>query len=145
MKDRVLAILKFGYDNLENEKMRSCFLYFSLYPENYAIQNEEVIKLWIGEGFLDEVDDINEVYNEGHDVIESLRSACLLDSGNSKNEVKMHDVVRSLAIWIASDLGRKKGKYLTHTVHDIVYRCEKAEKICMVDHKRGAVLENQIG
>ncbi|KAI3986097.1 hypothetical protein MKX01_031212 [Papaver californicum] len=89
-----------------------------------------------GEGFLDVVDDIDEAYNEGHDVIETLKSACLLESGNSLkgNEVKMHDVVRDLAIWIASDLGKNKGKYLTVQAQSKLklHEWEKAEKICLV-------------
>ncbi|KAI3953524.1 hypothetical protein MKW92_053867 [Papaver armeniacum] len=136
--DGVFAILKFSYDNLENEKLKSCFLYCSLYPEDYSIQKEELIKLWIGEGFFGEVDDIDEAYNEGHDVVGSLKSACLLESGDSTDgsEVKMHDVVRDLAIWIASDLGSKKGKYLTvQTQNKLKVReWEKAEKIFLLDN-----------
>ncbi|KAI3941745.1 hypothetical protein MKW92_021602 [Papaver armeniacum] len=137
--DEVLPILKFSYDHLQNEKLKSCFLYCSLYPEDYSINKEEIIKLWIGEGFLYEVDDMDDAYNEGHDVIESLKRACLLESGDSKrgNEIKMHDVVRDLAIWIVSDLGRKKGKYLTVQATDKLklHEWEKAEKISLVGNR----------
>ncbi|KAI3934644.1 hypothetical protein MKW92_035115 [Papaver armeniacum] len=134
--DGVFAILKFSYDSLQSEKLKSCFLYCSLYPEDYSIRKDELIWLFIGEGFLDAVDDMDEAYNEGHDVIESLKSACLLESGTSLkgNEVKMHDVVRDLAIWIASDLGKNKGKYLTVQAQSKLklHEWEKAEKICLV-------------
>lgn len=60
--DEVLAIMKYSYDYSENEKLKSCFLYFSVYPEDYSIWKEELIKLWIGEESLDEVDDIEEAY-----------------------------------------------------------------------------------
>lgn len=136
--DEVLAILKFSYDNLQNKKLKSCFLYCSLYPEDYSIHREQLINLWIGEEFLDEIDNIDEAYYEGHDIIGSLKSACLLESGEEGDEVKMHDVVRDLAIWIASDLGRKKGKYLTilQPPNNLkLHEWEKAEKICLAGNK----------
>ncbi|RZC75658.1 hypothetical protein C5167_051143 [Papaver somniferum] len=139
MVDEVFAILKFSYDSLQNEKLKSCFLCCSLYPDDYSIRRVELIRLWIGEGFLDEVDDIDEAYNEGHDVIESLKSACLLESGNDRNgnEVKMHDVIRDLALWIFSDLGRKKGNYLTIQAQNKLklHEWEKAVKISLVNNR----------
>ncbi|KAI3958594.1 hypothetical protein MKW92_050581 [Papaver armeniacum] len=137
--DGVLAILKFSYDNLENEKLKSCFLYCSLYPEDHSIEKERLIKLWIGEGFLDEVDDIDEALLEGHDIIQSLISACLLETGTGSSfflgdGVKMHDVVRDLAIWIASDLGTKKGKFLVIPTQNKLklHEWENAEKVSLV-------------
>ncbi|OVA07902.1 Disease resistance protein [Macleaya cordata] len=112
MGDEVLPILKFSYDNLQNDKFKSCFLYCSLYPEDYKIGKEELIDLWIGEGFLTEFDDIEEARNDGHYVIGCLLGACLLESVDDiirePAGVKMHDVIRDLAIWVASDYGRKK-------------------------------------
>ncbi|KAG6772039.1 hypothetical protein POTOM_023435 [Populus tomentosa] len=45
------------------------------------------------------------VYNQGHALIGSLKVACLLETGEEKTQVKMHDVVRSFALWIASKCG----------------------------------------
>ncbi|KAI3957548.1 hypothetical protein MKX01_001907 [Papaver californicum] len=100
MEDEVLRILKFSYDNLENSKLKSCFLYCSLYPEDYPIKIEELIDIWIGEGFLDEVPDIEKARLEGHDVIECFKSGCLLEScvieefGAKEYGVKMYDVIQ---------------------------------------------------
>ncbi|XP_026379441.1 probable disease resistance protein At5g63020 [Papaver somniferum] len=134
MAEEVLAKMKFSYDNLPTEKLKSCFLYCSLYPEDYSIIKVDLIRLWIGEGFLDEV------YNEGHDVIENLKGACLLETGFflvNGDSVKMHDVVRDLAIWIVSDLGGKKGKYLTIQAKNKLklHKWEKAEKISLVGNE----------
>ncbi|KAI3941743.1 hypothetical protein MKW92_021600 [Papaver armeniacum] len=140
MAEEVLAKMKFSYDNLPTEKLKSCFLYCSLYPEDYSISKVDLIGLWIGEGFLDEVDDIEEAYNEGHDVIENLKGACLLETGFfliNGDSVKMHDVVRDLAIWIVTDLGAKKGKYLTVQAKNKLklQKWEKAEKISLVGNE----------
>ncbi|KAJ6381935.1 hypothetical protein OIU77_030567 [Salix suchowensis] len=43
------------------------------------------------------------VYDQGHALIGSLKVACLLETGDERTQVKMHDVVRSFALWIASE------------------------------------------
>lgn len=48
----VNPLLKFSYDWLPNDTIRSCLLYCSFYPEDYLISKEILIYCWIGEGFL---------------------------------------------------------------------------------------------
>ncbi|PON39506.1 AAA+ ATPase [Parasponia andersonii] len=107
----VFSLLKFSYDNLENDTLKSCFLYCSLFPEDFSIENEQLVEYWIGEGFLGSHGG-SSVHYKGHAVIGSLKVACLLETGEEKTQVKMHDVVRSFALWIASDYGLKKKKFL---------------------------------
>ncbi|XP_058074715.1 disease resistance protein RPS5-like [Magnolia sinica] len=106
--------LKFSYDSIRDDIIKSCFLYCSLFPEEYDISKEDLIDYWIGEGFLDEWDeDFDSAHNKGHDLIGTLKSACLLESASDeKTEVKMHDVIRDLALWISSECGKKKNKFL---------------------------------
>ncbi|XP_058075099.1 disease resistance protein RPS5-like [Magnolia sinica] len=114
VEDELLFRLKFSYDNLCDDVTKSCFLYCSLFPEDYSINKESIIDYWIGEGFLDGWDDdLDEAHNKGYDLIGTLQLACLLESGSDeKTEVKMHDVVRDLALWISSECGKKKNKFL---------------------------------
>ncbi|KAF8390970.1 hypothetical protein HHK36_023270 [Tetracentron sinense] len=112
MGDEVLPLLKFSYDNLPNDTIQSCFLYCSLYPEDFDINKEELIEHWVGEGFITEFDDMNQARYQGHDIIETLKLACMLERGNNTDsEVKMHDVIRDLALWIACECGRKKDMF----------------------------------
>ncbi|CAN7085237.1 unnamed protein product [Brassica oleracea var. botrytis] len=47
--------------------------------------------------------------NQGYDIIGNLfRSCLLLEEGSNKSKVKMHDVVRDMALWISSDLGENR-------------------------------------
>ncbi|KAI3965236.1 hypothetical protein MKX01_008947 [Papaver californicum] len=133
----VLAIMKYSYDNLQSQKLKSCFLYWSLYPEDCSIYRHELVALWLGEGFLDNDDDIMKAKNEGHDVIR-----CLKDAVKMEYLVKMHDIVRDLAIWVASDLGRKKNIYLTLQAESKLklHEWEKAERISLIDNKAIKIL-----
>ncbi|GFS43844.1 hypothetical protein Acr_00g0087270 [Actinidia rufa] len=105
----VFALLKFSYDNLDGDALRSCLLYCSLFPEDSSIEKEQLIEYWIGEGFLKSSNDGN-VHNMGHSLLGSLKVACLLETGKEETQVKMHDVVRSFALWIASDCGKNEKK-----------------------------------
>ena len=46
---------------------------------------------------------MSEAYDKGHCLIEDLKRACLLEDGVGCMHVKMHDVMKDLALWIASD------------------------------------------
>ncbi|KAF2297562.1 hypothetical protein GH714_038716 [Hevea brasiliensis] len=134
----VFTLLKFSYDNLETDTLRSCFLYCSLYPEDYSIDKEQLIEYWIGEGFLDSSHD-SDVHNKGHAIIGSLKVACLLETGEEKTQVKMHDVIRSFALWIATECGFNKGLFLVEasmglTAAPIAERWKEAQRISLMDN-----------
>ncbi|XP_060179300.1 disease resistance protein At4g27190-like isoform X1 [Lycium barbarum] len=117
VKDKVYKVIKWSFDSLESQDIelsleqrsknvhkkrgdiQSCFLYCSLYP--VAISTDDLINCWWAEGFLGEHDTYEEAYNRGITMIESLKDACLLEA-HMMDSVKMHDVVRDVAIWIAN-------------------------------------------
>ncbi|GLT46126.1 hypothetical protein SLA2020_199060 [Shorea laevis] len=111
MRKEVYPLLKFSYDSLPDDKLKSCFLYCALFPEDFVIRKWELIDYWIAEGFLDENDSICD-RNEGHDIICTLLDSCLLEEVDVE-EVKMHDVIRDMALWIASEI--EKEKYIVQT------------------------------
>ncbi|TYI24267.1 hypothetical protein ES332_A06G222000v1 [Gossypium tomentosum] len=99
MKNEVYPLLKFSYDNLPNSTMKCCFLYCCLYPEDYCIPKKRLVEYWFCEGLLDKFDRINEAQMQGGDIISSLLNACLLER-DGEDCVKMHDVIRDMALWI---------------------------------------------
>ncbi|KAI0502323.1 hypothetical protein KFK09_017270 [Dendrobium nobile] len=115
MDDKIFPKLKFSYDHLADENLRRCFLLCSLWPEDHSIYKTDLIECWMGHGLVDErrFDNINEAYDNGYFLIRGLQAACLLEPGYNKDrEVKMHDVVRDLALWIASDCGQRQNKFI---------------------------------
>ncbi|GLT46131.1 hypothetical protein SLA2020_199110 [Shorea laevis] len=111
MREEMYPLLKFSYDSLPDDKLKSCFLYCALFPEDFLIRRCELIDYGIAEGFLDENDSICD-RNEGHDIICTLLDLCLLEEVDVEL-VKMHDVIRDMALWIAS--GIEKEKYIVKT------------------------------
>ncbi|XP_006409777.2 probable disease resistance protein At1g15890 [Eutrema salsugineum] len=105
MEENILPILKFSYDWLKDEKVKLCFLYYSLFPEDCEMEKDELIEYWICEKFIDGNRDEYGVNNQGHDIIGSLVRAHLLKDGT---KVKMHEVIREMALWIISNFGKHK-------------------------------------
>ncbi|TYG81982.1 hypothetical protein ES288_D01G049600v1 [Gossypium darwinii] len=90
--------LKFSFDRLGDLKIQSCFLYCSLYPEDYIIPREELIEYWIDEEFLG-TGSRQELYDKGHTILNRLENNCLLEKVG-RDTVKMHDVMRDTALYI---------------------------------------------
>ncbi|KAK9205297.1 hypothetical protein WN943_015564 [Citrus x changshan-huyou] len=77
---------------------------------NYRIDIDQLVDCWICEGFLDEYDQIA-ARNQGYSIVGTLLHACLLEEEEG-NRVKMHDVIRDMALWIASTFENKNEKFL---------------------------------
>ncbi|GKV50961.1 hypothetical protein SLEP1_g57638 [Rubroshorea leprosula] len=92
--------LRFSYDRLNNFEIQSCFLYCSLFPEDYPFQTEGLVEGWIDEGLIDVLPSRKAAYDRGHAFLNMLVKKCLLEKTvNWGDDVfKMHDVMRDMAI-----------------------------------------------
>ncbi|KAJ4769605.1 Disease resistance protein RPS5 [Rhynchospora pubera] len=101
-EEKIFHLLKYSYDSLESGVLKDCFLACSLWPEDWPINKDDLIECWIGLGLLDAFDAEN-YYNPGYTLIGKLLSSCLLEQGASTYRVKMHDIIRDMALWLAHD------------------------------------------
>ncbi|KAG7994095.1 hypothetical protein I3843_01G038300, partial [Carya illinoinensis] len=115
VEETVYKHLQWSYDSLECEDMKNCFLYCSLFPEDFSINIDELVWYWLAEGLIDEREDYEDFFSRGIALIENLKDACLLEDGSDEGTVKMHDVVRDVGIWIASTCSEDGGKSLVRT------------------------------
>ncbi|XP_058010051.1 disease resistance protein SUMM2-like [Hevea brasiliensis] len=101
MEVEVFVRLKFSYDSLSSDKVKSCFLYCSLFLEDFEIPKRGLVDYWICENFGDR--------NESYSIIGSLVGACLLEE--LREYVKMHNVIRYMALWIACKCEKEKHEF----------------------------------
>jgi disease resistance protein RPS2 len=120
LEDKVFRILKFSYDKLPDKAHKSCFLYCALYPEDFELEVDELIDRWIAEGFIDkDGKSIYDMYDQGKAILEKLILSCLLEESietryriyeMTNRIVKMHDVIRDMALWVSRDKDKNKDK-----------------------------------
>ncbi|XP_021816399.1 disease resistance protein RPM1-like [Prunus avium] len=95
------SILLFSFNDLPY-RLKQCFLYFSLFPEDYVIVNKRLIRLWIAEGFVEHEKGTmpEEVANS---YIMELIFRNMLQEMIHENQpaCKMHDLMREIALSIA--------------------------------------------
>ncbi|GLU15375.1 hypothetical protein SLE2022_318720 [Rubroshorea leprosula] len=104
MEDKIFGRLKFSYDRLRNLEIQKCFLYCSLFREDYEFSREELIEGWIDEGLIEESVKRQDAYDRGDVFLNRLEKNFLLEkivkrfAGKFVEVFKMHDVVRDMAI-----------------------------------------------
>ncbi|KAI5408394.1 disease resistance protein SUMM2 isoform X1 [Lathyrus oleraceus] len=99
---KIYERLKFSYDNMNDGKAKRLFLLCSVFREDEEIPTESLIRLGIGAGLFGE--DYGSYEDARSQVVISknkLLDSCLLLEVDD-DRVKMHDLVRDAAQWIAN-------------------------------------------
>jgi disease resistance protein RPS2 len=97
-EEEIYLPLKLSYNSLPSKILQQCFLYCSLYPERFSINISELIQCWIADGLIDAHQTLEESFNNGIALVENLKDTCMLEEGEGSGTVKMHDVLRDVAI-----------------------------------------------
>ncbi|KAH7665945.1 P-loop containing nucleoside triphosphate hydrolase protein [Dioscorea alata] len=115
IEESLFCTLKLSYDNLA-DALQQCFLCCAQWPEDARIPVPELIEYWIGFGLIDDFRNIGEAFDKGYDLIGNLNAACLLEleSETTEDFVKLHDVIRDMAMWIVSECGKKMNKWIVY-------------------------------
>ncbi|KAF9660616.1 hypothetical protein SADUNF_SadunfUnG0007900 [Salix dunnii] len=100
-ESKLLAPLWLSYHDLPT-KMRPCFLYCAIFPKDYTFQRDELIKLWMAQGFLRETQN-QEMEATGGECFEALAARSFFqdfekdEDGGRIIRCKMHDMVHDFA------------------------------------------------
>jgi hypothetical protein len=100
-KTNILPALRLSYKYLPPQ-LKQCFAYCSIFPKDYVLEKDQVVLLWMAEGFLEETRNkgMEEV---GEDYFLALASRSLLEqySSGNKSGFIMHDLVNDLAKFVS--------------------------------------------
>ncbi|KAF5447205.1 hypothetical protein F2P56_032774 [Juglans regia] len=99
---KVYASIEFSYIHLKSKDVKSCFLMCCLFPEDYDIPIDDLVRYGVGRRLFADIDTIAEARRRVHAIVHNLKRSNLLLDSRQKAFIKMHDVVRDVAISIAS-------------------------------------------
>uniref|UniRef100_A0A0A8XWI2 MRPR1 n=1 Tax=Arundo donax TaxID=35708 RepID=A0A0A8XWI2_ARUDO len=104
--DNVWSILNLSYHDLSAD-LRNCFLYCSLFPEDYTLSRENIVRLWVAEGFV-----VRKEQSTPEDVAEgnlmeliqrNMLEVVENDELGNVSTFKMHAILRDLALSVARE------------------------------------------
>nr|XP_033517137.1 putative disease resistance protein RGA1 [Nicotiana tomentosiformis] len=95
-------ILKLSYFYLPSPHLKKCFAYFAMFPKDFEFEKDQLIQLWMAEGFLRPCQKTTVMEDVGNKFFELLLENSLLqdvklDEHNNITHCKMHDLVHDLA------------------------------------------------
>ncbi|KAK3000627.1 hypothetical protein RJ639_020340 [Escallonia herrerae] len=103
LDDQVYKTLELSFNKLNPEGVKSCLLLCSLFPEDAEISIDDLSLLAMAMGFLGSMDSIEDARNRVRSLVKALKTSCLLLGSEDGDKVKLHDVIRDVAINIASE------------------------------------------
>ncbi|KAM0005488.1 putative P-loop containing nucleoside triphosphate hydrolase, leucine-rich repeat domain superfamily [Helianthus debilis subsp. tardiflorus] len=101
-ENNVLPALKLSYDNLAPH-IKRCFSYFCLFPKGHELKKDELILLWVANGFIPPREEIDNLYVIGEEIFNCLiwKSLFQVEKGSKYwdgiDRCKMHDLVHDMA------------------------------------------------
>ncbi|XP_044962108.1 disease resistance protein RPM1-like [Hordeum vulgare subsp. vulgare] len=99
--DHIRNILHLSFIYLPTH-LKSCFLYCSLFPEDYLFKRKQLVRLWTAEGFIEEKGESTlEEVAEGYlkELIDrNMLQLVKRNSFGRTKKLRMHDILRELAV-----------------------------------------------
>ncbi|XP_058214584.1 uncharacterized protein LOC131326035 isoform X20 [Rhododendron vialii] len=101
---KLFTSLRLSYDYLDSVDAKSCYLLCCLFPEDAQVPIEELARHCMARRLLDQnPNTLEEARDIVCSVVNTLKTSCLLLDGINDDFVKMHDIVRDIAILIAKE------------------------------------------
>ncbi|KAG7940920.1 hypothetical protein I3843_16G010500 [Carya illinoinensis] len=99
---KVYSSIEFSYNYLGSDEAKSCFLLCCLYPEDHDVPIEHLVRYAVAKRFLKGISIVEQIREHVNTIVRNLQRSNLLLDSEYDECIKMHDIVRDVAISIAS-------------------------------------------
>ncbi|KAK1429311.1 hypothetical protein QVD17_11517 [Tagetes erecta] len=101
--DDILPALRLSYQDLP-ASLKQLFAYCSMFPKDFLFDKEELVQIWMAEGFLNQPTSNKSVERLGCKYFEEMLSRSFFQPApNEKSMFVMHDLLNDLAVFVAGD------------------------------------------
>ncbi|KAJ4769781.1 NBS-LRR-like resistance protein [Rhynchospora pubera] len=101
--EEISSILKLSYDYLPSH-MKQCFAFCAVFPQDYEIERETLVQLWIANDFIPTDGSMKNIENKGRSIFNELHRRSFFQNIKeaetyefSKITCQMHDLMHDLA------------------------------------------------
>ncbi|KAJ0673189.1 putative P-loop containing nucleoside triphosphate hydrolase, leucine-rich repeat domain superfamily [Helianthus annuus] len=102
-RDKILPALKLSYHDLPAD-LKQLFAYCSLFPKDFLFDKEDLVLLWMAEGFLNPSNGTKSPERLGCEYFEILLSRSFFQHApNDESLFIMHDLMNDLATFVAGE------------------------------------------
>ncbi|XP_058106800.1 putative disease resistance protein RGA3 [Magnolia sinica] len=137
----ILPALFLSYQDL-SPALKQCFTYCSVFPKDWEIKKDTIVKLWAAQGFIlyeegGEIEEIGGLYF--HDLLRrSLLQDAELDRYKNIVRCKMHDLVHDLAQFVSGsdcstvDIRKPASSNLNNIRHSFLIFTDEADEVASI-------------
>lgn len=127
----ILPALKLSYDHLPSQ-LKQCFAYCYIFPKGHMFDKNDLVKLWIAEGYI-QLRGENKLEEAASDYFNELlaRSFFQILDIDSQEQFKMHDLIHDLAKSVSSccqHVEENKPCSIEQTLRHVSLNCKDVQK-----------------
>lgn len=93
--ENMRQILSISYNALPPE-LKPCLLYLSVFPEDYSIPIDQLVRRWIAEGFVHGKRDDSDLHEIGHKYLNKLIKRSMIQLEATYASIRVHDMILDL-------------------------------------------------
>ncbi|KAH0982106.1 hypothetical protein GBA52_009283 [Prunus armeniaca] len=102
LKDKAYLAIEWSYNQLDAKELKPLFLLCGIIAGvSCSISLSDLLKYAMGLSLVKNVDTVEDARNALHSLAKKLKYSCLLLDSYDDGRVRMHELVRDVAIWIA--------------------------------------------
>ncbi|KAJ9158622.1 hypothetical protein P3X46_024187 [Hevea brasiliensis] len=128
-KSNILPALRLSYLHLPSH-LKPCFAYCAVFPKDYEFNQDELVLLWMAEGFLYQSNKVKQMQDVGCEYFHDLLSRSFFQQSSSdKSLYVMHDLMNDLAQSVTKETCFHLGGKL-----DNMNSCAKVRHLSFTSH-----------